>query len=386
MRTELRSRMDSFSRHALALGFFGANCSSGLACTKAPERWSGTWEDNLALAQMGDAAGIDFMLPVARWKGYGGATNFEGATLETNVWAAGLLAQTDAITVFATVHVPLIHPVFAAKQFVTTDRIGRGRFALNIVTGWNQDEFEMFGVEQREHDARYAYATEWFEAVDRMWSDDEPFDFHGEYLHLTDVEAEPKPYGGTRPIVMNAGGSKAGREFGAAHCDVLFRQCTTLERAARDVQATRADSRRFGRTIGVYTTAYVVCRPTQREADEYERYVVDEADWDAIDHHIGVAVKHNQIRAELTPDERFLERRRQAVGHGGYPIVGDPDRVAATFAEISAAGFSGVGFSFVNYLDEFPYFRAEVLPRLERLGLRNVKLPRSSPTGISTAS
>jgi FMNH2-dependent dimethyl sulfone monooxygenase len=29
-----------------------------------------------------------------------------------------------------------------------------------------------------------------------------------------------------------------------------------------------------------------------------------------------------------------------------------------------------VAFSMINYLDEFPYFRDEVLPRLERMGLR----------------
>jgi hypothetical protein len=34
--------------------------------------------------------------------------------------------------------------------------------------------------------------------------------------------------------------------------------------------------------------------------------------------------------------------------------------------------------SFVNYLDELPYFCAEVLPRLERLGLR---CPAGDPGG-----
>jgi FMNH2-dependent dimethyl sulfone monooxygenase len=29
--------------------------------------------------------------------------------------------------------------------------------------------------------------------------------------------------------------------------------------------------------------------------------------------------------------------------------------------------------NFVNYLDEFPYFRDEVLPRLERLGVREAR-------------
>ena len=53
---------------------------------------------------------------------------------------------------FGTVHAPLFHPIIAAKQMVTADHIGDGRFGLNIVGGWNEGEFEMFGVEQREHD------------------------------------------------------------------------------------------------------------------------------------------------------------------------------------------------------------------------------------------
>jgi alkanesulfonate monooxygenase SsuD/methylene tetrahydromethanopterin reductase-like flavin-dependent oxidoreductase (luciferase family) len=51
-------------------------------------------------------------------------------------------------------------------------------------------------------------------------------------------------------------------------------------------------------------------------------------------------------------------------------MVGDPDDVAGALAKISEAGFAGMCFSFVNYLAEFPFFRDEVLPRLERLGLR----------------
>jgi len=52
------------------------------------------------------------------------------------------------------------------------------------------------------------------------------------------------------------------------------------------------------------------------------------------------------------------------------PIVGSPDAVAAEIAQIAAAGFNGMAVSFVNYTAELPYFRDEVLPRLERLGLR----------------
>jgi FMNH2-dependent dimethyl sulfone monooxygenase len=373
----MTDRLQTFSPHPFKLGFFGANCSSGLACTKAPERWSGSWDDNLALAQMADDAGIDFLLPVGRWKGYGGETNFEGATLETTAWATGLLAQTKRIVVFATVHAPLVHPVFAAKQFVTADHVGHGRFALNIVCGWNQGEFDMFGVDQREHDERYEYGAAWLEAIGKLWSERETFDYEGEYFHLKNVEAEPKPYGGSRPIVMNAGSSTAGRDFGARYCDVLFRSCRTIEQGAADVRATFDQAVAYGREIGVYTTAYAVCRPTMHEAREYERYVADvHGDWGAIDEHLAISRANNHTLRGMTDEEFAIHRRGQAVGHGGYPLVGDPDHVAREIGRIAGAGFGGIAFSLVNYIDEFPYFRAEVLPRLERMGLR---VPAQAP-------
>src|SRR5712692_10585978 len=188
----------------LKLGLFGANCSSGRNVTRVPERWSGSWPDNLRLARMADEAGIDFMLPIGRWKGYGGDTDYQGATLETVTWACGLLASTKRIVVFGTVHAPLFHPIIAAKEFVTADVIGNGRFGLNIVVGWNEDEFEMFGVEQRDHDRRYDYADEWIRAIKRMWGAEEEFDFNGEFIKLKNVRAKPKPVGGSRPIIMNA--------------------------------------------------------------------------------------------------------------------------------------------------------------------------------------
>ena len=51
-------------------------------------------------------------------------------------------------------------------------------------------------------------------------------------------------------------------------------------------------------------------------------------------------------------------------------MVGDPDEIAQQLADLSRAGLRGIGFSFVNYLKELPYFCDEVLPRLERMGIR----------------
>ena len=166
----MRDRIAMYNTNALKIGIFGANCSSGRSATKVPERWSASWPDCLRLARMADGAGIDFMLPIGRWKGYGGDTDFHGSTLETVTWAVGLLSATQRVTVFGTVHAPLFHPLIAAKEFVTADHVGEGRFGVNLVVGWNQGEFEMFGVTQREHDARYAFAQEWLDVVKQVIS------------------------------------------------------------------------------------------------------------------------------------------------------------------------------------------------------------------------
>jgi dimethylsulfone monooxygenase len=362
-----KPRTTMFNGNTLKLGIFSPNCSGGMAVTKVPERWDASWENNLKLAQMADEAGIEFLLPIARWKGYGGETDFEGTTLETITWACGLLAKTKQITVFGTVHAPLVHPIFAAKQMVTVSHVSEGRFGLNIVCGWNQDEFEMFGIAQREHDTRYEYGQEWWDVVQKIWHENAPFDYEGRFIKLKNVIGKPKPYK-WRPVVMNAGSSTAGRSFGAKNCDFLFTVLIDLEKGKQDVQRTKEIAAGFGRDVDIFTTSYVVLRPTRKEAQEYhEYYTTKMGDSVAADH----LMKLQGLHAQSFPPEAFKSiRQRFFGGHGVYPLIGTPDDVAAELAKISAAGFIGTTITFVNYVDEFPYFRDEVLPRLEKLGLR----------------
>ncbi len=369
----MRERMAMYNGHALKIGLFGANCSSGRSATKVPERWSGSWPDCLRLVRLAEEAGIDFMLPIARWKGYGGDTDFHGSTLETLTWASGLLAATQRITVFGTVHAPLFNPLIAAKELVTADHIGEGRLGLNLVVGWNEGEFEMFGVDQREHDARYDFAQEWLDAVLRAWREEGTFDIGGQFLKLHGVRAYPKPYGGTRPMIMNAGSSPTGQAFALRNCDAYFTansaSKTSLDAAAKKVEEIKSQARALGREIEVFTVGHVICRPTQKEAEDYYRHaIIESADWGAVDGML--ALKH--ITPQTMPPAEYEAKRRYFAANaiGGYPFVGTPDHVAEEFANISRAGMRGVGVSFVNYLDELPYFCGEVLPRLARLGVR----------------
>jgi alkanesulfonate monooxygenase SsuD/methylene tetrahydromethanopterin reductase-like flavin-dependent oxidoreductase (luciferase family) len=336
-----------------------------------PERWSGSWPDCLRLAQMADAAGIEFLLPIGRWKGYGGDTDYQGATLETVTWACGLLARTRRLTVFGTVHAPLIPPLIAAKQFVTADHIGEGRFGLNVVCGWNEGEFEMFGATLRDHETRYDYAQEWLDAIKLAWSPQEDFDFDGRFIKLRRVRAKPKPYGGSRPLIMNAGASPTGQAFAIRNCDALFSHISygmSLDETADYVKTVKATARQGGRQIEIYTVGVVTCRPTAREAEEYWRHcIVDNADWRAVD---SILAMRNITPQTHGPEAFERLRKHQANGMGGLPLVGDPDAVVDQLAQLAAAGLTGIAVSFVSYLDELPYFCAEVLPRLARLGLR----------------
>src|SRR5690349_5282745 len=153
------------------LGLFSANTESGLAITTAPERWVASWDNNVRLAKLADEVGIDFLLPVARWTDWGSDTDFHSSTLDPLVWATGLLANTDRIRVFSTVHTAFHHPVVAAKQLATASHVSRGRIGLNIVAGWLAPEYEMFGLRlPDEHDIRYALAQEWWDIVSRIWA------------------------------------------------------------------------------------------------------------------------------------------------------------------------------------------------------------------------
>src|SRR5205823_988727 len=125
--------------------------------------------------------------------------------------------------------------------------------------------------------------------------------------------------------------------------------------------------------IQVWTPIGVVCRPTQREAEEITGYVISQADLGAVGHLADLHAADGRDRPAV--DSAFVNagegpRERQVLARGNFCAIGDPDRVAAQVARLAAVGFDGLVLNFVNYLDEFPFFAQEVLPRLEAMGLR----------------
>ena len=231
----------------------------------------------------------------------------------------------------------------------------------------------MFGIAQQEHDERYAQGTEWWRIVKRIWTEDKPFDHEGTYYQLRSVEGAPKPYGERTLTMMNAGSSPAGRQFAIRHSDMHFDGIHTPEASVERIAETKRLAREQGRNIQLWTPLGVVCRPTQKEAEDYVQHVVDHGDWGAIGH---LADLHASDARTRTDAEGILRRRgtgpieRRVLARGAYCVIGDADTVARELSRLQAVGFDGLALNFVNYLDELPYFAQEVLPRLVQDKLR----------------
>ncbi len=248
------------------------------------------------------------------------------------------------------------------------DEIGQGRAGLNVVCGWNKPEYEALGVDlPDDHESRYGHGQEWFDIVRKLWTTDEPFDWNGRYFRLQGAYGKPRPRRGMPPI-FNAAGSRQGREFATRNANFLFTPAIDLVRSAQEIVGIRAQAAAIGRRVDALTFSHVVCRPNRREAEEYLHwYSQENADEEAVDNLMRLMFAH----AESFPHDLLkLIRDRMAAGHGGYPLTGTPDDIADGIQRLHECGFAGSTLSFVDYVKEFPYFRDEVIPRLEARGLR----------------
>ncbi len=362
-----RAHVPLYNDQKLKLGVFGINCSYGLNISHAPTSYKVTWEHTREIVTRADAMGFELALPVARWRGFGGTTDFNGELFETYTWAAGLAQATRNIMVAATSHVPTVHPIVAAKQAVTIDHISNGRFALNLVMGWFTPEMEMFQGTQRAHDDRYRYGAEWLGVAKRLWADETPFDFDSPYFHIKQAQAHPKPIQKPWPVLINAGHSPAARDFSAREVDFSFVGFDSVDQVRAVAAQVRALARtEYRREIGVCTSALVVCRETEAEARRVYRSIIEQGDRVAADNLMKVLGIESQSFNERI--EKY--RERVVAGWGTNPIIGTPEQVTDQLAEVSAAGVDGIVFGFLDYNEELKYFDSAVMPLLRQAGLR----------------
>ncbi|MPZ70588.1 MAG: LLM class flavin-dependent oxidoreductase [Actinobacteria bacterium] len=356
-----------FNDQKMKLGLFGSNCSGGLCMTDAPTTYEITWEHTRSIAQKADRLGFEAMVPVARWKGFGGNVNFNGTNFETFTWGAGLAEATEQITIFTTNHVPTVHPIVAANMASTVDHISSGRYGLNIVMGWFTPEMEMFRASQLEHDERYAYGGEWLEFVERLWTAEGEFDFDGTFFKSGRCESEPKPLQNPRPVLINAGNSAAGIEFSAKYVDINFASLDIEKMPDYTASIKKKAVDEYQRQISTMTYGLVVCRDTEAEARRVHQDIVDQGDWPGARNLMSILGIESQSFGEQI--EKFQERF--IAGWGGMPLIGTPEQVVEGFQELSDAGMEGMIMGFLDYNEEVDYFGEKVMPLMREAGLRH---------------
>jgi alkanesulfonate monooxygenase SsuD/methylene tetrahydromethanopterin reductase-like flavin-dependent oxidoreductase (luciferase family) len=374
MRKDRRETNPAFGDRRLKLGTFQTNLDSGCVMSALEGRLDITWPNTVALARLADAMEFEAIVPVARWQGFGGATNPQGPGFEAYTWAAGIAAMTSTSGVFATSHVSLNHPIIAAKQSTVIDHISGGRYALNVVTGWNQPEIDMFGHTMLGHAERYACAEEWLGIVKRLWTEDDAFDHEGTYYKIAKGYLQPKPIQLPYPAIMNAGASERGRHFAAKHCDLVYTVIRTggLDECRAHVQAYHRLAREdYGREVRVWTLANIVQGETEKAARAfYDDYVHRKGDWDAARNMIDTFML--EINARNVPPERIKPLQEAFIqGWGGIPLIGTKEQIVDGLAALSRAGLDGVLLCWPRFEQGMREFRDVTYPLVKQAGLRD---------------
>lgn len=154
---------------------------------------------------------------------------------------AAIAQMTTHIGVVPTLSVTEYPPYLLARMVSTLDHISGGRAGWNMITSSSDRAAQNYGHDaQPPHDVRYEMAHEFAEIVTQLWDSWEPgsmlidqeegvftdpskvhtIDYVGKYFSSRGpINTGRAPQG--RPVLFQAGGSEAGRAFGARFADVI---------------------------------------------------------------------------------------------------------------------------------------------------------------------
>jgi alkanesulfonate monooxygenase SsuD/methylene tetrahydromethanopterin reductase-like flavin-dependent oxidoreductase (luciferase family) len=320
------------------------------------------------IARAAERAGIEAIIPVARWRSPSPSTEpAVHRSFEAFTWAAGISASTTTIQVFATSHITTAHPVIVAKQIATLDHISGGRFGLNVVAGWNADEFRMFDMTLSEHSDRSAIADEWMTFLHRIFTEQQPFDVVGRWFKSFDVVSQPLPVQQPGPVIMSAAFSPAGRAFAAKHAHLGFVIAPDRAEAKDAIAAVKARARdEYGRELKVFGAAHVLCESTEAAARRHYEHVVTECgDWPGARNALRLLTGHNQ-----RPDAPGDLAASAIFGFFATPLIGTTEHIVDQIGSMVDDGFDGLALSWVDYERGLAQFQDELLPLLIDAGLR----------------
>ena len=338
-------------------GIFLPMANGGWILSSTAPRLDGSWDYNLKVALLAEESGLDFIMSMAKWRGYGGVTQHWRSALDSQMLMAALAAVTKRVRVLTTVHTLLQNPAVTAKMIATLDRISHGRSGLNVVNGSYKGEFEQMDAWRRNvgHDERYDLADEWMQIIKRLWSEPS-VDFAGHYFTMTDCQSDPKPV--SPPFLVCAGTSARGMRFTVDQMDAMFaggRDDAELAGISRSVKEL---ARAAGRRLRTYTMMTLVIGETDAAAEAEAARYREGFDQEAC---FGMMRAYGFLDSEIGKENSFVQNARS--GFMSARLIGSAQTIAARMIEmLENCDLDGFMLIFPDYLAGMPVFVTEILP------------------------
>jgi FMN-dependent oxidoreductase (nitrilotriacetate monooxygenase family) len=218
--------------------------------------------------------------------------------LEPTTLLAALAAVTRDIGLIATVSTTYNEPYSVARRFASIDHISGGRAGWNVVTSTSDSEARNFGRDDNMvHDDRYQRAEEFVDIVKALWDSWEDgsqirdrdaaryFDadrvhalhHKGRYFSVAGPLNVGRPPQG-HPVIVQAGGSEAGRALAARTADLIFTAQNSLASAKRFYADMKRRAEGFGRDpkhLLVIPSVQLLVRSTEAEARRAAEELLD---------------------------------------------------------------------------------------------------------------
>ncbi len=317
--------------------------SAGARATQPlpPGARDGQFDHALAILQAADGAGFDLCLFAERHL---------GSDLAAWVMASALASRLDNIRALVAVHPGLVDPVMIAKLAASLDRICKGRMAINVVNGWFDEEFRMFGGEVLDGEARYNRTAEFIAILRGLWGQ-ESYSLSGEHFEIDNARLLLKP-ATQAPEIYSVSRSDRGRDFIAEHCDWWFidfpkqgestlEVLEAIEIAAIDMRR-RAASR--GRTVRLGLNPFIALAQSSESA---LAQTIDRV-----------------LQTEPDPDPRKIERRLLPATKAG--CMGTPTDVLAQLRRFESLGIELILCKFIPTLENVAMISSELINPMRR--------------------